>query len=233
MMKNSASDAAAEVGQRPPRQEGRSGHGQASEPVDHARLEVLGKGERGGHSADEHRLKEDRRDDVVHVIEPRDVDGPPEHVAEQKQDDRRLHDRHGQQLWCADDAEQVPLGHPHEVPKRQAAGSWRDLGTESLNSEITHRWSPRLSAGPVVRRVRRDGPVKERNTSSSEGRRIPRSSRAMPPSSSARPAAMSTFALPLTGRLISLRSGLRRGGSAAEGGHQCGSPLEVMPRRRP
>ena len=75
--------------------------------------------------------------------------------------------------------------------------------------------------------------MSDRNTSSSEGRRIPRSSSAMPSSSRARPAAMSTLALPETARLISLRSAFESGWRGAERGHQRGGPLEVRPIGQP
>ena len=120
MMKASARRAAAQIGQGAAGEEGGPGHGEAPEAVDHPCFEILGQGKSGGHAADQHSLEEDPRHDEVDVIDPWNVDGPSEHVAEEQQDDRGLHDRNEQQLGRPDNPQEIPPGDAADVAHGQA-----------------------------------------------------------------------------------------------------------------
>ena len=174
--------------------------GQAAEAVDHPRLEIGGQRQRRRHAADEHGFEEDPRHHVVDVVDPGNMDGPAEHVAEQEQDDRRLYEGHEEQLGRADDPEEIPLRDALDVANgKPSVSGAAQLGRRLRHGKISHRWIPTVMVAARRRGPGGPCPVSERKTSSSDGRRIPRSSSAMPSSSMARPAAISTLAPPLIG----------------------------------
>src|SRR5712692_124626 len=212
-------DVADQVGDGSSGQDGRAGHGQGPEPVDDAFAHVLGQADRGGGGAEHDRLHDDARDQVVHVADPRDVDGAAEDVAEQQHEHDRLDGGEDQQLGGAGDAGQVTAGDDHGVgedgrarepdgldrgqPLRlrwRQGGAGRDGGHAALRAGRGVRGvvvsGAARSSSPVLR------PVSDRNTSSSEGRRSPRSTGTIPAVSRRRRAAIRSRTGSQTGMVI-------------------------------
>jgi hypothetical protein len=92
-------------------------------------LEIRGQGQGRRHAPDEHGFEENPRNHIVDVIDPRDMDGPTEHIAEQQKNDRWLYERHEEQLGGTDDTKEIPLGDAlhvaHGEPEREGRRTHR------------------------------------------------------------------------------------------------------------
>src|SRR5712691_8279010 len=212
-------DVAYQIGDGSSGQDGRAGHGQRPEPVDDALAHVLGQADRGGGGAEHDRLHDDPRDQEVDVADPGDVDGAAEDVAEQQHEHDRLDGGEDQQLGGAGDVGQVATGDDQGVgedgrarePDRLDRGQalrlrWREGGDgrDGGHAALRAGWGVRgvvvsgaaRSSSPVPR------PVSDRNTSSSEGRRSPRSTGTIPAVSRMRRATIRSRTGSQTGMVI-------------------------------
>src|ERR1019366_5401927 len=176
-------DGAQQVGDGPADEDRRPPYGQGAEPADDA----------GGQVAAQPDGRADGGGGEVHAQQPGDGelgvaarpgDGRSQDVNEQQREDHRLDDDVGQRERLAGDVAQVAAGqHGHVDEAAGAGGRGGDRGHRAAAF-----WVP---AGAACA-AREGRPVRAKNTSSSDGWRIPASSTVMPAWSRARTMAVAS-----------------------------------------
>src|SRR5690606_17737622 len=185
------------------------------EAVDDPLLHVLRDAGAGERRTEQHRLGEDPRDEELAVARAGHVDRVAEHVREQQHEHDRRQQHEHQHLWDAGDLDDVALGddrrvgrhHVDRVHDNTPSASVLDPGVDPLCGAVPPTGSPAPTRSPASRSSPSPSPsvdsarcpVRERNTSSSVGRRNPTSLTPTEQSPSCRSTGMRVVAPPEIG----------------------------------